>query len=163
MVDQYIEKYGRRLYGLCRALCANPGDAEDLYQETWLKVYQKFALFDPQYEFEGWLTRICVNTYKDQWRKNKLSLIFDLFESGEAKEAVLQTAAAPAEEDFSDLHDAVAHLPEKIRVTVLLYYFRELDVNATAQVLGIPAGTVKSRLSKARILLKEMMDDEVEL
>ena len=53
MVDQYIEKYGRRLYGLCRALFANPGDAEDLYQETWLKVYQKFALYDPQYEFDA--------------------------------------------------------------------------------------------------------------
>ena len=94
VLDDYIEKHGRRLYGLCRTLCQNPVDADDLYQETWLKVHQKFDQYDPEYEFEGWLTRICVNIYKDQLRKKKLSHIFDLFDSQEAKDAVLESAAA---------------------------------------------------------------------
>lgn len=163
VLDEYIEKYGRRLYGLCRTLCRNPDDADDLYQETWLKVHQKLDQYNPLYEFEGWLTRICVNTYKDQWRKRKLSLIFDLFDSQEAKDAVLENAPAEEKEDYSELRIAVQRLPEKLRLTVLLYYFRELDVGQTATILSIPAGTVKSRLSKARILLKEMINDEIEL
>ena len=71
VLDEYIEKHGRRLYGLCRTLCQNPDDADDLYQETWLKAHKKFDHYNPEYEFEGWLTRICVNTYKDQLRKKK--------------------------------------------------------------------------------------------
>lgn len=163
MLDVYIEKYGRRLYGLCRTLCANPDDADDLYQDTWLKVHQKFEMYDQEYDFEGWLTRICVNTYKDQLRKKKLSRIFDLFDSQEAKDAVLEKAATEEKETFSNLHAAVQRLPHKIRLTVLLYYFKELDVTQTAQVLNIPPGTVKSRLSKSRKLLKEMIEGEIEL
>lgn len=163
MLDEYIEKHGRRLYGLCRSLCQNPEDADDLYQETWLKVHQKFEQYDAQYEFEGWLTRICVNIYKDQLRKKKLSLIFDFFDSQEAKDAMLESAATEKKEDFSDLQAAIQKLPEKYRLTVVLYYFRELDVGETAAILNLPPGTVKSRLSKSRILLKEMINDEIEL
>jgi len=163
VLDDYIEKYGRRLYGLCRTLCQNPYDADDLYQETWLKIHQKFNQYNPEYEFEGWLTRICVNTYKDHLRKKKLSLIFDLFETQEAKDAVLENSVAEENEDFSDLHDAVQRLPDKLRLTVVLYYFKEFDINETAAILSIPPGTVKSRLSKSRMLLKEMIHDEIEL
>jgi len=163
VLNTYIDKYGRRLFGLCRTLCTNPSDAEDLYQETWLKVYHKLDQYDDQYAFEGWLTRICVNTYKDQYRKRKLSLLFDRFDSQEKKDFVLENAKAEEQEDYSDLHEAVQKLPEKIRLTVLLFYFRELDTKETSRVLGIPEGTVKSRLSKARTLLKEMMKNEIEL
>ena len=64
MIDQYIQQYGRRLYGLCRSLCSNPFDADDLYQETWLRVVKHISKYDPSREFEPWLTRICVNTYR---------------------------------------------------------------------------------------------------
>lgn len=64
MIDQYIQQYGRRLYGLCRSLCSSPYDADDLYQETWLRVVKHISQYDPSREFEPWLTRICVNTYR---------------------------------------------------------------------------------------------------
>ena len=96
-------------------------------------------------------------------RKKKLSLVFDLFDSQEAKDALLENAAAEEKEDFSDLHSAVQRLPEKLRLTVVLYYFKGLDVGETAAILNIPPGTVKSRLSKSRILLKEMVSDAIEL
>lgn len=163
MLDSYIQKHGRRLYGLCRTLCANPLDAEDLYQDTWLKVYKKFDLYNPEFEFERWLTRICVNTFRDHYRKKKTSMIVDNFQSQEIKDTILNNAPAKVDEDYSDLHDAVQRLPEKIRLTVILYYFKELDVSETAQALSIPTGTVKSRLNKARNLLKELMEDEIEL
>lgn len=163
VLNTYIEKYGRRLYGLCRTLCTSPEDAEDLYQETWLKVYRKIHLYNPDFEFEGWLTRICVNTYKDQYRKKKLSLLFDYFGTQEEKDLILSSAPEKEPEDHSDLHAAVDTLPEKIRITVVLYYFQEMSLSDTAKALSIPEGTVKSRLSKARTLLKEKMTHEYEL
>ena len=69
MIDSKIEKCGKRLYGLCLSLCRDPDHAQDLYQETWLRVIQKLDQYDHRLEFEGWLTRICVNLYRDQLRK----------------------------------------------------------------------------------------------
>jgi len=103
VLDAYIEKYGKRLYGLCRTLCTNKDDAEDLYQETWLKVHRKLHQYNQELEFQRWLTKICVNTYKDQYRKKKISIIFDYFSSQEEKDLILNSAQEEKKEDFSDL------------------------------------------------------------
>lgn len=164
LVDQYIEKHGKRLYGLCRTLLYNDlSDADDLYQETWLKVCAKFALYNHVNEFEGWLTQICVNTYRDILRRKKRSPIFDKFNSQESKDTVMESVASVINPDLNVLQTAVQQLPEKLRMTIILYYFQELDINQTARVLRVPTGTVKSRLSKAKQLLKEMVQDEIEL
>ena len=163
MIDQLIEQHGRRLYGLCQTLCNNPSDADDLYQETWLKVCARIKLYNPSRSFECWLTRICVNTYRDSLRKKSRSLVFDNFSTQESKDAVMENVAIIEKADFSDLHEAVKRLPDKLRMTIILYYYRDMDINQTAQSLHVPPGTVKSRLSKAKKLLKEMIQDEVEL
>ena len=162
MIDAYIRQYGRRLYGLCRSLCPNPFDADDLYQETWLKAVKNFAQYDPSREFEPWLTQICVNTYRNTLRRIARSPLLH-FSSSEEQERFLQSVPAPEQEDYTPLHEAVRRLPEKLRLTVVLYYFRGLDVASTAAILHIPAGTVKSRLNKARKRLKEVLADADEL
>lgn len=164
MTDDLIAKYGRRLYGLCRTLTSSPQDADDLYQETWLKVCAKFQQYSPEQEFEGWLTAICVNTYRDSFRRRLRSPFWDFFPTMESKDlAFAQVAASEEPRPQPEIQEAVDKLPEKLRMTVILYYFQELDQVQTAKVLKIPVGTVKSRLSKAKKLLKEMMQDEVEL
>ena len=85
LIDEYIEKYGRRLYGLCITLCADRFDADDLYQETWIKAYKKLHLYDEKRPFEGWLTGICVNTYRDYLRKKKLYDTFNAFGTSDEK------------------------------------------------------------------------------
>ena len=77
MINEYISLYGKRLYGLCVKLCGNTVDADDLYQETWLKAYQKLLQYDTARSFEGWITGICVNTYRDLLRKQKM--IFPIY------------------------------------------------------------------------------------
>ena len=163
MLDEYIRRYGRRLYGLCRTLCRDPFDADDLYQETWLKALRHWAQYDPAREFEPWLTRICVNTYRSALRRLARSPIFDRFSSSEEKEAVLAAAPAPEGEDFSELHAAVDALPEKLRLAVILFYFRDMDLASAARVLNIPPGTMKSRLNHARNRLKEALSHETDL
>lgn len=163
MIDQYIRDYGKRLFGLCTYLCANSCEAEDLYQETWLKVVKNIDKYDPAKEFEPWLTTICVNTYRNTLRRIFKSPVFNTFTTTDEKELAINSVPAPEEKDYSDLYSAIDNLPEKLRLTVLLFYFRDMDIESAATVLGIPPGTVKSRLSKARKLLKEVLTDEPDL
>ena len=161
-MDQYIRKYGKRLYGLCMTLCADKHEADDLYQDTWVKVLKRFDTYDPSRDFEPWLTRLCVNTYRDRLRRLSRSPFLN-FSSNETKDAFLLTATAPEKEDYSDLYAAIDQLPEKLRLTIILFYFQDMDIEKTAQTLGIPTGTVKSRLHKARIRLKEVLGRETDL
>lgn len=162
MIDEYIKRYGRRLYGLCHYLCSNSFDADDLYQETWLKVIRHIDKYDPVREFEPWLTKICVNTYRNRLRRIVRSPLLD-FPSSEEKDRLLDSIPAPESKDYTLLHETVARLPDKLRLAVVLFYFQEMNLSSTAEILKIPVGTVKSRLNKARKLLKEVLADETDL
>ena len=158
MIDEYVARYGRRLFGLCMTLCRNRIEAEDLYQETWLKALSHIHQFHEAEDFEPWLTKICVNTYRNILRRLKISPFAD-FSSDEEKCVLIESVPA-RETDHTVLYDAVDRLPEKLRVTVILFYFRDMDLAQTAKALRIPVGTVKSRLNHARKLLKEVLQDE---
>ena len=160
MINTCIATYGKRLYGLCLTLCGSSFEAEDLYQDTWLQVVRNIDKYDRSRPFEPWLTRICVNLYRNRLRRLSRSPIQQQFASQEAKELMLNSVAAPEKEDYSDLHAAIDKLPDKLRLTVILYYFQEMDVAAVSQVLGVPVGTVKSRLNRARNQLKEVLQNE---
>ena len=69
VIDQYIHQYGKRLYGLCLTLCANTMEADDLYQDTWLQVVKNISRYDASRDFEPWLTKICVNLYRNALRR----------------------------------------------------------------------------------------------
>ena len=162
MIDQYIRRYGKRLYGLCLYLCTNTFEADDLYQETWLRVVKNISQYDQTREFEPWLTRICVNTYRNTLRRIARRPVLN-FQTNEEKDALLQSVPAPKNPDYAPLYEAIDGLPEKLRLAVILFYFEDMDIAATAKVLGIPEGTVKSRLSKARKRLKEVLGRETDL
>ncbi len=127
MIDQYINKYGKRLYGLCRTLCANVHDADDLYQETWLKVLRYIDRYDPEREFEGWLTTICVNIYRSYRKRMLKNPVWDNFIAAEDKEIAMENIAAEEPPDYSELHAAINRLPEKLRTTVILFYLHARD------------------------------------
>ncbi len=162
-IDQYIQQHGRRLFGLCMTLCADRFSAEDLYQETWLRVCRRIGQYDPRREFEPWLTGICVNAYRDELRKRKLSRLFDGFATTEEKEQTINSVEASQPEDHSDLHSAIERLPEKLRTAVILHYFHDMKHEQTAAALGIPVGTVKSRLNQAKKLLREELQYEADI
>lgn len=159
MQDHYIEQYGRRIFGLCMALCRHRAEAENLYQETWLRALDRFGTYDPTRDFEPWITRICVNLYRNMLRRRALEAARILPLPTEKEDAI----PAPGEEEYTDLRAAVDALPCSLRTTVILYYFRDMDVASVSQVLSVPPGTVKSRLSRARKLLKEVLLDEDDL
>lgn len=153
MLNQLIDQYGRRLYGLCLRLCANVPDAEDLYQDTWLKVLQHLDRYEPARSFEPWLTTICVNLYRDRLRRLKRSL-------SSRTAAEVSGNVSPDPPDYAPLYAAIHDLPESLRLTIILFYFQEQNLQTVAKILRIPPGTVKSRLNRARAKLKEVLQHE---
>lgn len=151
-MDEAIRQYGRRLYGLCRSLCGSVPEAEDLYQDTWLKALSYLDRHGPPENWGPWLSKVCVNLYRSRLRRLSRSPVRPM---GEGEDFPL-----PEAPDYSGLRQAVDELPEKLRLAVILYYFQDLDISAAARVLGVPAGTVKSRLDRARKLLREVLRDE---
>lgn len=162
MIDQYIRQYGKRLYGLCLKLCANSFEADDLYQDTWLQVLKCIHQYNPAQPFEPWLTKICVNTYRNTLRRIARSPFLQ-FRTDQEQEDFFRRIPAPEKEDYAELRQAIDGLSEKLRLAVILFYFQDMNISAVAQTLGVPEGTVKSRLSKARKLLKEVLERETDL
>lgn len=163
VINEYIRLYGKRLYGFCCTLCANSIDADDLYQETWLRLVTNLHRYDTSKPFEPYLTGICVNAYRDVLRRKKRSPIFDSFATTEEKESVMESVSAEETKDYSELHEAVARLPEKMRVTILLFYFHDMEISRVAVALRVPEGTVKSRLHQAKKLLRKELSDGTDL
>ncbi|MDR0890222.1 MAG: sigma-70 family RNA polymerase sigma factor [Oscillospiraceae bacterium] len=158
MFDEYINAHGKRLFGLCLKLCAQREDAEDLYQETWIKAYRFFDRYDSAQDFERWLTALCVNTFRDSLRRQKWKSLFIPFRSNAEKDALLQNIPTCDAEDFSEVKEAVDALPNKYRLVTVLYYREGCDVKRTAALLSLPEGTVKYQLHKAREILKRRLE-----
>ncbi len=161
-VEGYIREYGAALTKLCLSLTNNRADAEDLYQSTWEKAIRNLKQYDSARPFEKWLFGICVNAYRDRVRRYDNRKILQ-FSDNEEQERFL--ASIPCDDGNRDeylaLDIAVKKLKPSLREAVVLYYFRDYSVAELSEILGIPQGTVKSRLSAARAeLRKELQDDD---
>lgn len=160
-IEAYVAQHGLALTKLCLSLCGNRHDAEDLYQSTWEKAIRKIRTYDSDNPFEKWLFAICVNTYRDRVRRYDNSKILR-FSSDEEQDHVLSSIPV-GDIDYDGmiaLHAAVQRLKPALREVVVLYYFRDYSVAELSEILDIPEGTVKSRLSTARTeLRKELTDD----
>ncbi len=162
MIDEYINKHGKRLYGLCLSLCADKNEADDLYQETWLKVLKNIDKFDETKQFEPWLTKICVNIYRNSLKRLRRTPVFDNFRTAEEKERTLNLIKKEESKDYGELYCAIDNLPEKLRTAVVLFYFEDMNIGSASKILNIPEGTMKSRLNKARKLIKEALKNETD-
>ena len=141
--------HGARLAGLCTALLKDAHLAQDVVQETFLRAYTRMDSFRGGHENSerAWLTRIAINTCRDMLRRGW----FRWTDRRVTPEAL--PLAAP-DEPHPLLAEAVMALPRPSREVVLLYYYQGMDVKETAQALGINVNTAKSRLLRARKLLK---------
>ncbi len=158
-ISNYIKLYSKDLTRLCLSLCKNKADAEDLFQSTWEKAIKNIKKYNMEMPFDKWLYSICVNNYKDSVKSpfHKKILRFEKTEDLELTLNSIPQEIAPRE-DFLSLHQALQKLSLEKRQAVALYYFKDLSTKEVAEILNIPEGTVKSRLSSAREQLrKELM------
>lgn len=161
-IEKYIEQHSADLTRLCMSLCGNRADAEDLFQETWLKATRHFKRYQPGRPFAPWLFAICVNTFKNQitapWRRNRHQFKTDA--ERDAFFAAIPDAQGENSAEYPALHEAIAQLPKKQRAAIALFYFKDFSVRDIAEILNVPEGTVKSRLSAARASIKRRLEDE---
>lgn len=139
------ERFGPAVYRLAYARTGNAADAEDVTQDVFLRLLTKAPAFSDDDHAKAWLLRVTAN------RSN------DLFRSPWQRRVPLeelQEKAAPAQDSPGETVAAVLALPPKLRVVVHLFYYEELSVAQIAQLLKMREGTVKTRLSRARALLR---------
>ncbi|MBQ6154171.1 MAG: RNA polymerase sigma factor [Ruminococcus sp.] len=159
--EQYVELYSRDLSKFCIKLCGNIDDAEDLFQDTWTRALRYFKIYDEKKSFKTWLFTICVNIYKNSSKLKYNSRKIE-FSTTEEKERFFSTIPSSQEDrdEYIDLLSAIAALPKKHRVVITLYYFKEFSQKEIAEILSIPEGTVSSRLTTAKKLLKRRLSDD---
>ena len=165
-----IETYKNDLFNLCFRLTFNTHDAEDLFQQTWVKAVGSA----PRYQnkaFKAWLFRICVNQYKDNYRKyiRRKNHLKDDFETTSAKDYVLTAAKGKetVEEQFEKMHirglliSKIDKLPEQQKIPVILFYYQQMKYSEIAGIMCVPEGTVKSRINAAKKKLKSVLESEL--
>ncbi|MHC4166292.1 MAG: sigma-70 family RNA polymerase sigma factor [Planctomycetota bacterium] len=149
------------VYGAAIALCGQRQKADDLVQETFLRAFERFESFQLGTNCKAWLLQILRNIWIDQLRKKRIKGQALPLEEGIVADSShgCQTVWSNAEdliENFSDeqIIRALSELPEDQRLTLFLIDVEQLSQKDVAQITGVPAGTVKSRTSRARAALK---------
>ncbi|MCI8447645.1 MAG: RNA polymerase sigma factor [Eubacterium sp.] len=159
-------KYGKDIYSFCRSLVGSIQEAEDLYQDTFLKAIELNEKIDAAGNPKSYLLSIAVRIWKNRKRKyawRKRIADFKSYTEGQDVEEEISAASTPEEhalrlEEVQTVRRLVAGLPERLRVIVLLYYMEELTVPQIAEILHIPQGTVKSRMYQARKALQKELE-----
>ena len=139
------------LYRTARSILCNEQDAQDAVQEAVTQAFARLHTLRDPAKFKPWLLRILVNTCYDACRRRRSTVYL---------EAVEETLAAPQSdcEERMSLWSAVMRLPEEQKAVVTLFYYEDLPIRAISEVLGVTQGTVKTRLSRARGRLRQMLD-----
>jgi RNA polymerase sigma-70 factor (ECF subfamily) len=162
-----IRPYERQIYLTALSVVKNETEAEDVVQEAALRAYRKLASFRGESKFSTWLIAITLNEARQRLRKSKSAHIDSLDEraerEGDVTPAVLtdwrEVPLAELErgEIRALLKEAIAELPHTFREIVLLRDVEEMNVNETAEILGISVSLVKVRLHRARLMLQKSL------
>ena len=161
--DELLELHGPAVFGFLRRRVRVRETAEDLFQETWVRVIHHAGTFRGTASARPWLYRIALNAVTDHFRHETAARRGGGAEHTQLEEAT-DVATAPdvallVSEQNTALHRAVEQLPDPYREVVRLRYFEELSTDEVAQVLECAAGTVKSRLSRGLEMLQRELEE----
>jgi RNA polymerase sigma-70 factor (ECF subfamily) len=164
---QLVEKYEARVYNLARKMMRDPQDAEDVLQETFISVFRHLKDFQGDSSFSTWLYRIATNAslMKLRGRKEPLLSLDEPVEAhgeGMMPREIVDWGITPEEallngEVRAQMDAVVDALPESLRAVFVLRDIEGLSVQETADVLSISVANVKTRLHRARLMLRESL------
>jgi RNA polymerase sigma-70 factor, ECF subfamily len=156
--EEVAHDHGRFLYTVAYRLSGNDDDAQDLVQEALIRVRRGLERYEPG-SLEGWLARIVTNVFLDEVRRRRRRPAVSLPEDPER----VLPASTPADEvslDLSqDIQAALLALPAEFRVPVVLCDVADQSYEQIASSLGIPIGTVRSRIHRGRRMLRAMLTE----
>lgn len=129
--------------------------ADDIAQEALLKAYMAFGKFEGRAKFSTWLFRIAYNCFYD---KQAASVKTERVPLGPQHEEIAADDGRPERRfEYQDLYRAIGDLPEKEQAVILLFYMEEKSIREIESITGMPSGTVRSHLSRARAHLKNFL------
>lgn len=158
--DEVVREHGSRVYRLAYRLTGSAHDAEDLTQDVFVRVFRSLADYTPG-TFEGWLHRITTNLFLDRVRRQakiRFDALPDDTERLAGREASPEVVYADAHLD-ADIETALAALPPDFRAAVVLCDVEQLSYEEIARTLGVKLGTVRSRISRGRAMLRQALAD----
>lgn len=163
--DLLVDRYYDRLYGYLLRFLKDSDVAEDLLQETFLRVWKKRGEFRNIASFSTWIYTIAGNLARSEWRRRKRWRMVRLGPGDSEDEPDIELAATGGEPDktvenrlaVKELSEEVARLPERYRQVVILRDIQGMTYEEIAGIVQIPVGTVKSRLNRGRLILQEKL------
>lgn len=167
---ELVERYQARLINYLHRLVRDLDEAHDLAQEVFVRVYQALDRFDPQYRFSTWLFRVAQNAAIDLIRKRRFRLVplTRPDEDGEGVRELEIAAEGPSAQDRLEsterdgrIREAIEGLPWEYRELIVLRHYGELAYDEIATAKGMPLGTVKNKLFRARQMLKTALAGEL--
>jgi RNA polymerase sigma-70 factor (ECF subfamily) len=133
--------------------CRDRSRAEDLAQEAFLRAWRALAQWRRESSFSTWLFALAANLFRSELKRFP-AVTVALDAAPEPSRPAAQHHAMTAQQSSDTVRSAVLALPARYREPVILYYFHEMDLGAAARTMGLPEGTLKARLSRARALLQ---------
>lgn len=171
--DQLVRRFETQVYNLAYRLTENYDDASDIASEAFVRVFAAIKKFRGDSAFSTWLYRIVTNAFLDERKRRKarpqISLEEELnVEGGTLRRQVEDTAPGPtehaeAEERRRVLDSAIQELPEFQRQIVVMFHVLNMSYEEICDVTGLPIGTVKSRLNRARLALRDQLEQHWDL
>nr|NLD40968.1 RNA polymerase sigma factor SigE [Actinomycetales bacterium] len=153
--DEIVGRHWNQVYRLSWRLTGNRQDAEDLTQETFVRVFRSLDSYRPTGRFEGWLHRITTNLFLDGARRRQRIRMEVLAEDSEIADTSLAPEHRFASESLdTDIQAALAALSPKLRAAVVLCDIEGLPYEEIAKTLGVKLGTVQSRIHRGRSELR---------
>lgn len=143
-----IDENLKSMYRVGKGILSEEDDIEDAIQNTILKAYSNIKSLKKDELFKTWLIKILINECNKIYNFNKKCISLDKVAEEQYKDKY---------EDF-DLKLAVDSLPEELKIVITLFYFEDLRIREISDIIGIPEGTVKSRLSRAKDKIVESMN-----
>jgi RNA polymerase sigma-70 factor (ECF subfamily) len=169
-VNQLVTKYQARAYQFAYRLTGNPDDASDLVAEAFVRVYTALPRFRRDSQFTTWLFRIVTNCFLDAKKKatrKPTDQLEDAWLDADANSTIVEQespieASERAERD-QIMQQAIEKLPDYQRAMIVMFHVENLSYEDIAATLDLPIGTVKSRLNRARLALREILEPYEEL
>lgn len=160
--NDMVDRYKDRLMNVVRRMLSSNEEAEDVVQETFVRVYQHRQSFNFKHCFSTWIYTICLNLARNELRRRKKFKFYDITEMKGADEAKFAVDAKIPSRLPEQLNAAIKELPEKYREAFLFRDVQEMPYEEVARVLDVPLGTVKSRVNRARLMLRNILTPRME-
>ena len=165
--SELIDEYKNMVFSLSYKMTNSLEDAEDISQEVFIRVYKSMYNFNPNYKFSTWLYQITLNICRDRFRKGKIPSVsldtpLNKDDQKDLRSIIPDNQNNPEDiimgvEQTNFINDLITSLPLKYREVIILRHLKDLSYDEMSKILNISLGSVKTRLFRARELLKNKL------